>query len=67
VAPGARARALAGAAGRAPDPDLRLRTSLADCVDVSAGRADAAPARAPRAPAPRGDLRLLARLRRVFA
>jgi hypothetical protein len=54
-------------AGRAVDPDLRLRTSLADFADVSAGRADARRLLLRGRLRPRGDLRLLARLPKVFA
>jgi ribonucleotide reductase beta subunit family protein with ferritin-like domain len=62
LAPGA----TRAAPGPAADPDLRLRASLADFADVSAGRADARRLLLRGRLRPRGDLRLLARLPKVF-
>jgi hypothetical protein len=52
--------------GRAASPDLSLRASLQDVVDVSAGRADARLLLLRRRLRPRGDLRLLVRLPKVL-
>jgi hypothetical protein len=54
------------APGPAASPDLRLRTSLEDFVAVAAGRADAKRLVLRGRLRPRGDLRLLARLPKVF-
>ncbi len=62
LAPGA-SRAVAGRAAR---PNLRLRSSLQDFADVSAGRADPRRLLLRGRLRPRGDLRLLARLPKVF-
>ena len=55
------------ARGRAPSPDLVLRSSLEDWVDVTAGRADPARLLLRRRLRPKGKLRLLARLPKIFA
>src|SRR3954469_13171016 len=53
--------------GRAPDPALRLRfTSFDDFVDLGAGRVDPARLALRRRLRPRGSLRLLARLPKLF-
>jgi hypothetical protein len=52
--------------GPAASPDLRLRTSLEDFVAVSSGRADARRLMLRGRLRPRGDLRLLTRLPKVF-
>jgi len=53
--------------GRAAAPDLTLRTSLSDWVDVAAGRADARKLALRRRLRVSGNLRLLPRLPKVFA
>ncbi|HEX8084713.1 MAG TPA: ribonucleotide-diphosphate reductase subunit beta [Solirubrobacteraceae bacterium] len=55
------------ARGRAPSPDLVLRSSFEDWVDVTAGRADPARLLLRRRLRPKGKLRLLARLPKIFA
>jgi hypothetical protein len=52
---------------QAPSADLRLRVSLQDWVDLTAGRADPRRLLLTRRLRPKGDLRLLAKLQRVFA
>jgi hypothetical protein len=52
--------------GAARSPDLTLRTSLADWVDVTAGRAEAPKLMLRRRIRPSGDLRLLLRLPKIF-
>lgn len=54
------------AQGRAEDPDLRLVTRFDDWVDVFAGRADARRLLLSRRLKPRGDIRLLLKLGRIF-
>ena len=54
------------AAGRAPHADLVLRTSLQSWADLTAGRADPLRLLVTRRLRPKGDLRLLPRLGRVF-
>src|SRR3954463_8848099 len=59
--------ATAAERGRAPDPALRLRfTSFDDFVDLGAGRVDPARLALRRRLRPRGSLRLLARLPKLF-
>ena len=53
--------------GPAPSPDLTLRTSLADWVDVTSGRADPAKLVLRRRLRPSGKLRLMARMPKIFA
>ena len=53
-------------AGAARAPDLRLRSSFADFVDLGAGRADPARLLLRRRLTPRGDLRLLLKLPKLF-
>jgi hypothetical protein len=55
------------ARGRAPSADLVLRTSLEDWVDVTAGRANPATLLVRRRLRPKGKLRLMARLPKIFA
>ena len=55
------------ARGRAPSPDLVLRSSFEDWVDVTSGRADPARLLLRRRLRPRGKLRLIARLPKIFA
>ncbi|HEV2785952.1 MAG TPA: SCP2 sterol-binding domain-containing protein, partial [Solirubrobacteraceae bacterium] len=55
------------ARGRAPSPDLVLRSSFEDWVDVTSGRADPAKLVLRRRLRPSGRLRLMARLPRIFA
>jgi hypothetical protein len=52
--------------GAAPSADLTLQTSLADWVDVTAGRADPAKLMLTRRIRPKGNLRLLLRLPKLF-
>jgi ribonucleotide reductase beta subunit family protein with ferritin-like domain len=52
--------------GRAPKPSLTLRSTFEDFVDVSAGRADPARLMLRRRLRPKGDLRLLLRLPKLF-
>jgi ribonucleotide reductase beta subunit family protein with ferritin-like domain len=52
--------------GAAPNPTLRLETSFADWVDVAAGRAEPARLILRRRLRPRGDLRVLVKLPRLF-
>jgi hypothetical protein len=52
--------------GRAPKPTLTLRSTFEDFVDVSAGRADPARLMLRRRLRPKGDLRLLLRLPKLF-
>jgi hypothetical protein len=56
----------AAAAGRAPRPDVTLRVAYADFVDVVGGRADARRLLLRRRLRPRGSLKALARLPRLF-
>jgi len=53
--------------GRAPHADLTLRSSLQDFADLSAGRADPRRLLLRRRIRPRGDLRVLLALGKVFA
>jgi ribonucleotide reductase beta subunit family protein with ferritin-like domain len=53
--------------GPAASPNLRLRVSLDDFVDVTAGRQDARRLLLTRRLRPKGDLRLLLKLDRVFS
>ena len=55
------------ARGRAPAPDLVIRTSFEDWVDVTSGRADPAKLLLRRRLRPKGKLRLVARLSKIFA
>jgi hypothetical protein len=52
--------------GHAPAADLRLRMSLQDWADITAGRADARKLLLTRRLRPKGDLRLLAKLAKLF-
>ncbi len=52
--------------GRAPNPDLTLRVGLQDWVDMSAGRVDARALLLRRRLRPKGNLRLLARMPKIF-
>jgi hypothetical protein len=53
--------------GHAAAPDLRLRTSLQDWTDLTAGRADPRKLLLTRRLRPKGDLRLLVKLPTLFA
>ena len=55
------------ARGRAPSPNLILRSSFEDWIDVTAGRADPAKLVLRRRLRPRGDLKLVLRLPKIFA
>jgi 1,2-phenylacetyl-CoA epoxidase catalytic subunit/putative sterol carrier protein len=54
------------AAGTAPDPDVTLRTTWADWIDVSVRGQDARKAMLKRKVKPRGSLRQLARMPKIF-
>jgi putative sterol carrier protein len=56
----------AASAGHAPHADLVLRTSLQSWADLTAGRVDPLRLLVTRRLRPKGDLRLLPRLGRVF-
>jgi putative sterol carrier protein len=55
------------ARGRAPSPNLVLRSSFEDWIDVTAGRADPAKLVLRRRLRPSGDLKLVLRLPKIFA
>ena len=55
------------ARGRAPDPVLVLLSTFEDWVDVTSGRADPVKLMLRRRLRPRGKLRLMARLPKLFA
>jgi putative sterol carrier protein len=52
--------------GLAADPDVTLRTSWADWIDISVRGQDARKAMLRRKLKPRGSLRQLARMRKIF-
>jgi hypothetical protein len=54
-------------AGRAPKPDLTLRVALQDWIDMSTGRVSGPSLLLRRRLRPRGKLRVLGRMERVFA
>lgn len=56
----------AAAPGHAPDADLTFRCRVEDWVDVAAGRLDPRLALVRRRLRPRGDLRLLLRMQKIF-
>ena len=53
--------------GRAPEPDLVLRSTFEDWVDVTSGRADPAKLLLRRRLKAKGKLRLMARMPKIFA
>lgn len=58
--------ATAAERGHVPDADLTFRCTVEDWVDVAAGRVDPRRALARRRLRPRGDLRLLLRMQKIF-